>query len=153
MKQDTATIRIHPALALQKPLEDYIQYLEKLTARSVRLLDKLAAPGMHYADSLYDVRGSDEIAGIFKKRLEAVQSPKIRIKDHAWGQDGQTVYLRWTFSCRREGVEDIRQGVSEIMFSKDGLVLAHMDYPDMFAPVAPPSRSLLGRIFPRLNKP
>lgn len=153
MNQEAATIRINPAMALQKPLEDYIQYLEKMTTRSVRLLDKLAAPGMRYADSLYDVRGSDEIAGIFRRRLETVHSPKIRIRDHAWGQDGQTVYLRWTFSCRRDGVEDIRQGVSEIMFSKDGLVLAHMDYPDMYERLPPPSRSLLGRIFPRLNKP
>lgn len=128
MVQDTTIIRINPALALQKPLEDYIQYLEKMTTRSAPLLRKMAVPGMHYVDPLHDARGIDEIVEIFQKRFSSVQSPKYRVQDYAWARDSQTVYLRWTFSCLREGEEVIMQGMAEVMFSNDDLVMTHTDY-------------------------
>ena len=128
MTQDATIMRINPALALQKPLEDYIQYLEKMTVRSAALLRKLAVPGMNYIDPLHDVRGIDNIVEIFQKRFTSVQSPKYRVQDYAWARDGQTVYLRWIFSCVRDGAEVITHGMSEVMFSNDDLVMAHTDY-------------------------
>ena len=130
MTQDTAITRINPALAFQKPLEDYIQYLEKMTVRSVRLLDKLALPWMHYTDPLHDERGTEHIIKIFESRLSDVRNPKYRIRDHAWGQDGQTVYLRWTFTCLRGETEDMTSGVAEIMFSNEGKIMSHKDFVD-----------------------
>lgn len=128
MVQDQVITKINPALALQKPLEDYIQYLEKMTPRSAPLLRKMAVPGMHYNDPLHDVRGIDDIVEIFQKRFSAVQSPKYRVQDYAWARDSQTVYMRWTFSFLRDGEEVITQGMSEVMFSNDDLVMTHTDY-------------------------
>lgn len=152
MTQDISITRINPALMLQKPLEDYIQYLEKMTPRSVPLLVKLAEPGMYYTDPLHDVRGIDDIIAIFRKRFTDVKSPKFRVKDHAWGKDDQTVYLRWTFSCLRGENEDITQGMAEVMFSKDGLVMSHTDYVCAIYEVPPPP-SFLQRFRMRLQKP
>ena len=138
MTQERAITRINPALALQKPLEDYIQYLEKMTSRSVPLLRKLAVPGMHYTDPLHDVRGIDDIVAIFQKRFTDVRSAKYRVSDYAWGKDGQTAYLRWTFTCLRETGEDVTQGMAEVMFSNEDLVMSHTDYVCAVYEIPPP---------------
>ncbi len=83
---------------------------------------------MHYADPLYDVRGVDDVVEIFQKRFTDVKSAKYRVNDYAWGKDGQTVYLRWTFICMKNEVEVITQGIAEVMFSNEDLVMSHIDY-------------------------
>lgn len=138
MTQERTITKINPAMALQKPLEDYIQYLEKMTSRSVPLLRNLAVPGMHYTDPLHDVRGIDDIVEIFQRRLTDVKSAKYRVSDYAWGKDGQTVYLRWTFICIKHDAEDITQGIAEVMFSNDDLVMSHTDYVCAVYDVPPP---------------
>ena len=128
MTQDATIMRINPALALQKPLENYIQYLEKMTSRSVRLLDKMAVPGMRYSDQQHDVRGTDAITEIFSRRFTDMSGMKFRVSDHAWGHRNQIVYLRWTATYVRDGVEDVTQGLAEVMFSNEGMVMSHADY-------------------------
>lgn len=122
-------IRINPAMAFQKPLEDYIQYLEKMTLRSLPLLEKLAVPGVHYRNPLYDVRGRDAVMDVFRQRLNEGKQ-KFTVTDHAWGRDGQTVYLRWKLVILDEGAEDITHGMAEIFFANDGQVMVHNDYVD-----------------------
>ncbi len=122
-------IRINPAMAFQKPLEDYIQYLEKMNLRSLPLLEKLAVPGVHYRNPLYDVRGRDAVMDVFRRRLSEGKQ-KFTVTDHAWGHDGQTVYLRWKLVVQNDGDEDITNGMAEIFFANDGQVMAHNDYVD-----------------------
>lgn len=122
-------IRINPAMAFQKPLEDYIQYLERMNQRTIRLLEKLAVPGIHYRNPLHDVRGHDAVMDIFRQRLNEGKQ-KFRVTDHAWGHDGQTVYLRWKLVMLAEGVEDVTNGMAEIFFTNDGQVMVHNDYVD-----------------------
>lgn len=131
-------IKINPAMALQKPLEDYIQYLEKMNLRSVPLLEKLAVPGVHYRNPVYDVRGRDAVMDVFRQRLSG-GSHKFTVTDHAWGRDGQTVYLRWKRIAREGDDEDITNGMAEILFTNDGQVMAHNDYVDsvFYRPVRP----------------
>lgn len=145
MTQEAVITRINPAMAFQKPLEDYINYLEKMTPRSVRLIEKLAMPWMQYQDPLHDVRGTDDIIRIFEQRLDGVQNAKWRVNDHAWGREGQMVYLRWTFTgSRAEGDFNIN-GVAEVLFSNDGLVMSHKDFVDT-AYHPPKPLTLWGRI-------
>ncbi len=152
MTQDATITRINPALALQKPLEDYIQYLEKMTSRSVRLLEKMAVPGMRYSDTEHEVRGTDAITEIFSKRFTETQSLKFRVDDRAWGHRNQTAYLRWTMICVRHGVEDTTQGIAEVMFSNDGLVMSHTDYVGVLSRVAPVRSSFIDKLKKSLKK-
>lgn len=119
-----------PVMALQKALEDYIGYFEKLTPRSVRLLEKLAEPGMRFTDPFHDVHGVDAVEAVLEQRLRADGQTQFRVSDHAWGRDGYTVYLRWTRTSFVSGQEQRINGVSEVMFSPGGRVAAHIDHWD-----------------------
>jgi|GEM_PF-1494629 hypothetical protein len=149
--ETTARTIINPALALQKPLEEYIQYLEKMTARSIPLLEKLSVPGMHYSDTKRDVRGVDDIIALFRNRFSRVRELKITVRDMAWGREGQTAYLRWFSTYEIDGVTMNGQGMSAVMFSDDGKVMSHTDYGDP-CPVAftvdPKPRYLVGYLRP-----
>lgn len=115
-------------MALQKPLEDYIQFLEKMSSRSLPLLHKLATPGMFFRDPLHEVRGVDEVIMIYEKRLAAVSVPRFKVKDFCWGREHPVAYLCWSYTGQRQGVDFIDQGISEVMFSHDGYIMAQTDY-------------------------
>ncbi len=136
MTQDMKITTINPAMAFQKPLEDYIQYLEKMNLRSLPLLEKLAVPGVHYTHPLHDVRGRDAMMDIFRQRLNG-ERQKFTVTDHAWSRDGQTVYLRWQLRSLDNGAEDITNGVAEVLFTNDGQVMAHNDFADALYQLPP----------------
>lgn len=140
----TATTQINQAMALQKPLEDYIHFLERLNSRSLKLLGNLAAPGMRYVDPLRDVQGVDEVIRAFEERIHREGLMKIRITDTAFGRESEMVYIRWQ---RRSGDSDAHlvEGISEVLFSNDGRVLLHKDYYAPFEKAAAP-RGLWARL-------
>lgn len=126
----TAPIRppINTAMALQKPLEDYIHFLERMSTRSLPLLNKLATPGMRFHDPLHDVYGVDEVIAVFAKKLAGLTSPRLQVKDFCWGREQPVAYLRWDLIARKDGEDFLAQGIAEVMFSLDGYVMAHTDY-------------------------
>ncbi|MCM2343686.1 MAG: nuclear transport factor 2 family protein [Alphaproteobacteria bacterium] len=119
---------INPAMALQKPLEDYIHFLERMTTRSLPLLNKLATPGMHFHDPLHDVHGVAAVMEVFAQKLSNLTAPRLRVKDFCWGREQPVAYLRWDLTGQKDGESFFEQGISEIMFSNDGYVMAHRDY-------------------------
>lgn len=118
------------AMKLQKPLEEYIRYFETLTPRSVRLIEKIADPTMRFIDPFNDVHGIDAVEAVLEKKCRGVINPKYRITDYAWGRDGHTVYLRWSFSFEEQGALRLITGMSEVSFSPLGKVACHVDYWD-----------------------
>jgi steroid delta-isomerase len=110
----------------QRPLEDYIAYLERLTPRSVRLLEKLAAPEMRFIDPFYDVRGVDAVVAAFEKICSQDSQLKFRITDRAWGRDGYTAYLRWSLTFGERTID----GMAEIVFGPDGKIVQHTNHWD-----------------------
>ena len=114
----------------QRALDDYIEYFEKLNARSIRLIEKLAEPGMRFKDPFNDVQGTDAVERIFKHMFANVEKPKFEVEDYAWGKDGQTAYLRWVMRYERQGKKRRIDGMSEVLFSNGGKVLSHIDHWD-----------------------
>ena len=51
----------------------------------------------------------------------------------------------------RDGVEDVTQGLAEVMFSNEGMVMSHADYIGALSPVAAPP-SFLDKIMKRLAR-
>ena len=113
-------------MKFQRQLEDYARYLETLNARSVRLVEKLAAPGMRYSSPLHDVAGVDAVERVFSRRM--AQFPTLRCRIGAMGTafDGQTGFIAWRWMI---GPQDI-DGVAELMFADDGTVMRHHDHWD-----------------------
>lgn len=136
MTQDIQIQKIHPAMAYQKPLEDYIEYLEKMNLRSLPLLEKLAVPGVQYINALHDVRGRDAVMEVFRARLHLGRQ-KFTVLHHAWAPDGQTVMLRWKLLMLEGQGDDITQGVAEVMFSNEGQVMSHHDFTDALYQLPP----------------
>ncbi len=121
---------MEPNLALQKPLEDYIEYWETLTPRSLRLIEKLTEPGMAFKNPFYDVVGVDAFEHALQQFFSYSGDFKFKVADYAWGRDGATVYLRWSLNFSRKGKKKRIDGVSEVLFSKKGKVLSHSDHWD-----------------------
>lgn len=117
-------------LSYQRVLEDYIQYFETLSARSIPLIEKVAEPSLQFDDPFHSLKGLDEVEAMFEAMFEVFERPKFKIKDYAWGQHGDTVYMRWVFSCLYKGQRHEIDGMSEISFSHNGLVTSHRDYWD-----------------------
>lgn len=110
----------------QRQLEDYIAYLERLTPRSVRLLEKLAAPDMRLNDPFYQARGVDAVVAAYEKILARTGRAKFSVTDRAWGRDGYTAYLRWDLSFDRWTLH----GMAEIVFGPDGKIVQHTSHWD-----------------------
>jgi hypothetical protein len=118
-------------LALQKPLEEYVTWLERLTPRSIRLIEKIAAHGMAFSDPFNLVRGVDAVEAAFEKRLAAFGgSPKLTVTDRAFGRDNEAVYLRWTMTGTWRGKPIAMNGIAELAFTLDGKIYSHIDHWD-----------------------
>lgn len=75
---------------------------------------------------------------------------RIRITDHAAGQDGLTHYLRWDRLINGENDQKtVYSGITELMFATDGKIASLIDYYDPADAPAPPRGSLLSRIMGR----
>lgn len=120
------------AVNLRRVLEEYIDYREKLTPRSIRLIEKLAVPYMAFTDPFNDVQGIEEVETVFEKMFSKMDRPSCKIDDAAWGRDEYTAYLRWTLTFSPKGREERRQiaGISEICFTRDGKIYRQTDYWD-----------------------
>ncbi len=117
-------------LELNRPLKDYIEFFEKLSARSVHLMDKVAHGGIYFKDPFNEVRGIEHVKSIFDHMFKTMEKPKFKVTDYAWGRDGQTAYIKWRFTYVMNGNAHGFEGVSEVTFGADGRVTSHIDHWD-----------------------
>jgi steroid delta-isomerase len=120
-------------IRLHRPLMDYIEYFETLNRRSLPLIEKLAESDLHFKDPLNDVRGLDSFQAVFMHMFDRVDNPKFKVIDFGWAQRikaKNVAYLMWDFTAVSRGKSMAIQGMSEVTFSLDGKVMAHIDYWD-----------------------
>ena len=117
-------------LASQRVLEDYISYFETLSPRTIRLIEKLAAPGLQYNGPFFHLRGVDAAESMFENALAVVKTFRIRVIDKTWGVQGHTAYIKWICHMSAASGEHEINGISEISFNDKSLVIAHNDYWD-----------------------
>lgn len=120
-----------PRLALQKPLEEYIAFFENMSPRSTVFIRNLGDLGMHFRDPFHDVWGLDEVEKILEKKANTTPRIRYRLKDYGWASsDAYTVYLRWSVSFEEKGRSHEMDSMSEIVFSREGKVMAHIEHWD-----------------------
>lgn len=115
---------------LELALQKYVEYYETLTVRSVRLIEKIADPQIVFKDPFNEVEGVDNVVSILRKMFEDVKNPSFTVEDSAWGKDGRTAYIKWAFVFGPDHKRQQIYGMSEVMFSPDGLVVMHRDFWD-----------------------
>ena len=117
------------ALKFQRSMRNYIEYFEKLTPRSIRLIEKIASPNIYFKDPFNEVRNIEAMEAIFEHMFQTMENPKFRVIDYGFGQEGAG-YIRWHFSFTSNGKSDGFDGMSEIAFNEQGQVISHVDYWD-----------------------
>jgi len=101
---------------------------QSLTPETIPRLVALAAADLRFRDPFQEVRGRDAFERMLRHMVATVAAPRVVVTDHALGIAAG--YLRWTFSYGRGGGTRTIEGVSEITFTLDGLVSAHIDHWD-----------------------
>lgn len=128
---------IEPNLSLQKPLEDYVEYIEKMNVRSLPLLVDMAGVLFSFHDPYHSVSGVSAAQELLGRRFEIYPSSRYKVSDFSWGRRESTAYIYWSFLYNVEkrsfvGKKSLTpfsfSGISEIVFSTDGQVLSHCDF-------------------------
>jgi steroid delta-isomerase len=101
---------------------------QRLTPETVPSLVGLAAADIRFRDPFQEIRGRDAFERMLRHMFASVAEPRFVVTDHALGIAAG--YLRWTFSYGRSGQTRTIDGMSEITFTLDGLVSAHIDHWD-----------------------
>lgn len=130
-------------LMLLKPVEQYIDFIEKLSVRSVPLLARYAEHGVLFEDRDYSVRGLAEMGVVLEKRSSGRQPLVYKAKDYVVAGDSRTVFVEWSV---RSGSEECTC-MSKLMFSPAGKVFSHTEY--WLDEIPAPKRSSVTRRFLR----
>jgi hypothetical protein len=110
----------------------YRRYFETLSPGTLDQLRKLAAPDMHFRDPFNDVVGTEKVIRSLQLGYEHAEDLRFEFLDEAWSEP--VCYYRWRFFFRPKRLSGGRvwtiEGVSEVRFDQDGLVIEHLDHWD-----------------------
>ncbi|MFN4164406.1 MAG: nuclear transport factor 2 family protein [Ferrovibrio sp.] len=113
-------------------LQRYADFFAGLTPQSLDGLDALVTEDVHFRDPFNDVHGRSIMKGLFADMFRDCSHVKFRIDGAV--REGDQAFLKWTFfyTPRRFGGPEPWQaiGVSELHFTSDGRVKAHLDHWD-----------------------
>ncbi len=127
---------IEPNLHLQKPLEDYVEYTEKLSLRSIALLDGMSEPSFSFQDPYYNVVGRIEAYLILEHRLKTYPNAIYKVSDFMWGRRQGVAYMFWSYRYlaqkklmeRSEPEPLVMEGMSELKFLPNGKIYSCCEF-------------------------
>ncbi len=128
---------IEPNLRLQKYLEGYVDWLEKLNERSVPLLDGMCAPNISFDGPYHAAQGANDVCSVFEARLLLGERFSFHVYDFAWGRGEGVANLYWRMSfgssqrtqlVRKRMCEVSVDGMSRLMFLPDGEIFSIQDF-------------------------
>ena len=108
----------------------YVAFWQALSLETLPRLAEVAAPQMMFRDPFREAHGRQAVADLFAGHYRKLRDVVITVHDTAIGD--AAAYLRWTFAFRigpgrRQWA---LEGMSEVKFDADGLVVAHIDHFD-----------------------
>lgn len=113
-------------------LQRYADFFAGLTPENLDRLDDLVTEDVHFSDPFNDVHGRRAMKDLFAQMFRDCSHVKFRIDGSV--REGSQAFLKWTFFYmpRRFGGAEPWQaiGVSELHFTPDGRVNAHLDHWD-----------------------
>lgn len=108
-------------MRMQKPLEEYLDYIERLSKASLYLLEERMDMFCVFQDPIHKVRGKDSVSKIWIARLECLPAAKFKIDDFSWGRKPASAYAHFI-------VGDVGEGMIEIEFSYEARVISHREF-------------------------
>ena len=117
---------------LNKALENYIEFWEKLNLRAARLLHKHVFAGIIFTDPLGQMQGVEHVQYFLEQIMRDNKMLRIKVHGYGWHNNETKVYLNW--SATHVSLDKKKQytinGMSDILFGDTGLVLKHTNYWD-----------------------
>jgi len=109
-----------------------VAFFENLVPTDAERIGEFYAADATFRDPFNDVRGSAEIARVFRHMFDQLADCRFLIAETVIGDNG--VMLVWDFSFRirswRPGETQTIHGVTHVRFAADGKVAYHRDYWD-----------------------
>ena len=106
--------------------------LEQSGAPSLERLGELTSDNVRFCDPFNDLTGRDALHALLEHTVEQVQQPHFELLDTA--MSGSSAYLKWNMTGRIAVIGDWQvTGLSELYFTPDLLLAAHIDYWDAAA--------------------
>lgn len=117
-------------LPYYRPLMDYIEFWNRLSTRSIGLLDAHADHSIRFQDPFHDLAGIHAVKEMLENRFTAITDLKYKLTNYAWAEKGggNCAYLHWQLAgiVRKSKINVI--GISEVTFTPEGRVFSHIDY-------------------------
>jgi len=110
------------------PQERYRHFLETLTPHSLERLHDYVAQDVRFRDPFNDVTGADAMQRLFAHMFAAVGPLHFCVS--AAITEGDRCLMSWRFEAVLRGKPWAFDGMSEVRFNADGLVVSHFDYWD-----------------------
>lgn len=108
-----------------------VQFYEELEPRSLdRALSSVYADNASFVDPFNSVCGREAIRAVFAHMFRSLEAPRFEVIE-TW-QSGDTAVVRWAFEFRFRGhpADVVVEGMSRVMFDREGRVREHVDHWD-----------------------
>ena len=113
-----------------RALEEYITFFEKLSRRSIPLLDKIASPNMYFKDPFNEVHDIEGVKRIFEHMFVVLDNPRFKVNDYGFTRKNGDAFLHWRFMYTLKGKSYEFEGTSIVTFNQNGQTTSHIDYWD-----------------------
>ena len=112
-------------------LQSYTDFFEKLSPETLGQLSVVMTEDVHFVDPFNDVCGLESVEKIFVHMFASLEHPSFKVR-HAAMSSGPSPrgLILWELSSGFNGKPYNIAGMSEVAFSADGRVCAHIDYWD-----------------------
>ena len=137
------------AVDVTRALSSYAAFFERLTPETVGRLSECVISDARVPNPFCDLTGVGKMQHLIHNLYTDVQDPQVAIRDRAVGS--RACYLRWQFTAHFKGRKRTFaiDGVSEVQFDQDGMVILHHDHWDSASQLYdhfPVLRTVLGAI-------
>ena len=125
---------------MSERIERYARYFETLSPEALDHLSSVLVEDARFKDPFNDVRGLAAIRRIFEHMYRETERPGFRVLGSS--EAGDIGYLHWEmhYAFRRRPQRRLRiEGMSRLVFARDGRVREHVDFWD-------PVEGLLSRL-------
>lgn len=130
----------YKTLSFMRPLEDYAEYLEKLSMRTIDRLAPMVENAVSFSDPVFNVNNCDAVLKILGKRLTVFSYWHYRVHDFSFLQNIPGAFVYWSVKAQgpdRGLLNSILinkqqsyafEGVSRVVFNPDGRINTINEY-------------------------
>ena len=115
---------------IRQAAEAYIRFWQSMTPDTLDRFADYVTADIRFRDPFNDVRGLDRVKALLAKTYRMLRDVRVEVRDMAFS--GPVCYMLWDYSYAmgRSSRRWRLTGISELHFTPDGKVSAHLDHWD-----------------------